>query len=365
MHPTYFERITQKLKIPVWIAALTICAVMGIAFVVSNIAAGLPVLEHFTVISAELISVVLATILMMEVRDRTLAAYRALLPALDREQLDKFSTLLKGIFDQRRSLVFGALVGAGGIIHHVVLSYAIWGRIWWYSAVDIILIGFVWWFVTANFFWTCVSVAGYSFHASRSLHLTPRLLSHKRMCGLESFGTLSVVPSVAWALVATFGTFSTFDPAAVKNFPQLVMAYAGFDFLIVASSMTAIFFLPVLGYRSIVLPAKRKWSARIDELIRQAGGVDALHSTTVESEVALRNLYLLALSSQVRQIKEWPLGLGASIRFLLSYVIPAAGFIARLILYAMGAQIPLLAFRTRMALAVHASAACGLKPSMG
>ena len=163
VYPIYFERITKKLKIPVWIAAVSAGAVMGIAFWASNIAAGLPSLEHFPVISAELVSIVLATILVIEVRDRTLAAYRSLLPALDENQQDRFSMLLKSIFDQRRSLIFSAVVGAGGIIHHVSLSYFIWGRIWWYSVVDIILIGFVWWFVVASFFWTCVSVAGTRF----------------------------------------------------------------------------------------------------------------------------------------------------------------------------------------------------------
>jgi hypothetical protein len=341
IYPIYFERITKKLKIPVWIAAVLAGAVMGIAFAVSNIAAGLPSLEHFPVISAELVSIVLATILVIEVRDRTLAAYRSLLPALDENQQDRFSMLLKSIFDQRRSLIFSAVVGAGGIIHHVSLSYFIWGRIWWYSVVDIILIGFVWWFVVASFFWTCVNVAGYSFYASRSLQLTPRLLSYRGMCGLESFGTLSIVPSVAWALVATFGTFSTFDPAPAKSHPQLLVVYLGFDFLVVASSMTVMFFLPILGYRSIVLPAKRMWSARIDELMSQAGVFEIPHSIDIEDPVVRRILPLLVLSTQVRNIKDWPLSLGTSIRFVLSYVIPVAGFIARLIFYAVGAQMPL------------------------
>jgi hypothetical protein len=340
-YPIYFERITKRLKIPVWIVAVSVGAAMGVAFAVSNIAAGLSALEHFPVIFAELVSIVLATILVIEVRDRTLAAYSNLLPALDKNQQDRFSTLLKSIFDQRRSLIFSALVGAGGIVHHVILSYLIWGSIWWYSAVDIILIGFVWWFVVASFFWTCVSVAAYSFYASKSLQLVPRLLSYRRMCGLESFGTLSVVPSVAWALVATFGTFSTFEPAPAKSFPQLLIIYLGFDFLIVASSMTVLFFLPILGYRLIVLPAKREWSTRIDELMSQAGVIEVPHSIDVEDPVALRTLHLLVLSTQVRQIKDWPLSLGTSIRFLLSYGIPAAGFIARLIFYAVGVQIPL------------------------
>jgi hypothetical protein len=341
IYPIYFERITKKLKIPVWIGAVSVGAVMGIAFTVSNIAAGLPALEHFPVISAELISIVLATILVIEVRDRTVVAYSTLLPVLEKNQQGRLSTLLKSIFDQRRSLMFSVPVGAGGIVHHVVLSHFVWGRIWWYSIVDIILIGFFWWFVVASFFWTCVSIAAYSFYASRSLQLLPRLLSYRRMCGLESFGTLSVVPSVAWALVATLGTFSTFDPASAKSFPQLLVVYFGFDFLVVAASMTAMFFLPILGYRSIVIPAKREWATRIDELMSQAGVTEVPHSIDIEDPVALRILHLLVLSTQVRQIKDWPLSLGTSIRFLLSYGIPAAGFISRLVLYAVGLQIPL------------------------
>jgi len=158
------------------------------------------------------------------------------------------------------------------------------------------------------------------------------------MCGLESFGPLSIVPSIAWAIVATFGTFSTFDPAPAKSHPQLLVVYLGFDFLVVASSMTVMFFLPILGYRSIVLPAKRVWSARIDELMSQAGVFEISRGVNIEDPVARRILPLLVLSTQVRDIKDWPLSLGTSIQFVLSYVIPVAGFIARLIFYAVGAQ---------------------------
>ena len=91
LYPIYFERIIKKLKIPVWVAAVSVGAVTGIVFVVSNIAAGLPAFEHFIAISAELISIVLAMILVIEVRDRTLAAYSSLLPALQKDQQDRFS----------------------------------------------------------------------------------------------------------------------------------------------------------------------------------------------------------------------------------------------------------------------------------
>jgi hypothetical protein len=69
--------------------------------------------------------------------------------------------------------------------------------------------------------------------------------------------------------------------------------------------MTVMFFLPILGYRSIVLSAKREWSARIDDLMSQAGVLEVPHSIDVEDPVAFRILYLLVLSTQVRQIKDW------------------------------------------------------------
>ena len=121
----------------------------------------------------------------------------------------------------------------------------------------------------------------------------------------------------------------------------MLVVYLGFDFLVVASSMTVMFFLPILGYRSIVLPAKRVWSARIDELMSQAGVFEISRGVNIEDPVARRILPLLVLSTQVRDIKDWPLSLGTSMRFVLSYVIPVAGFIARLIFYAIGAQVPL------------------------
>ena len=340
-YPLYFERILRILKMPVWIAGLVFGGVVGSVLVVSDIAAGLPVREHFPVLSAELISIALAPILMVVVRNRALAAYRDLLAILPETQQETLAVLLRKAFDQRRSLILSLIIGAAGVVQHISLSYFTWGRIWWYSTVDILLIGFGWWFVVASFFWTCASVAGYSFYASRCLQLMPRVFSHKRMCGLESFGNLAVVPSVAWGTVATFGTLSTFDPATVEHFAQLIVFYLTLDFIIVAGSMTAIFFLPILGYRSVVLPLKRSLSRRMNELLVSTDGTVISDSWAVDDSTALRNLYLWALSSQIRQIKEWPLSLGGGIRFLLSYVIPGAAFIGRLMLLTMGVQIPL------------------------
>jgi len=339
-YPLYFERLLQTLKVPVWIAAPALGGFMGGAFAVSDIFAEVPIVQHLVAVLPVLVSIVLAPIMMTVVRDKALAAYRDLLPVLDQTEHGKVPTLLGKTFDQRRSLELALIVGTAGVVHHVVLSYASWGRIWWFSIVDIVLVGFVWWFVVASFFCTCASVAGYSFYASRSLRFTPRLFSHRRMCGLESFGNLSVVPSVAWGTVATFGTLSTFDPAIAKQFPFLIMLYLSLDFVIVATSMTAVFFLPVLGYRAVVLPLKRVWSKRIDQLMSQMGRIDPDNAAAVDDKVALGILFLWVLSSQVRQIKQWPLSLGAGVRFVLSYVIPGSAFVGRLILFALRVPIP-------------------------
>jgi hypothetical protein len=339
LYPLYFERILQPLRLPAWIAALLLGGFIWSAFAVSDILTGVPFVQHLRVVLPVLVSIVLAPIMMTVVRDKSLLAYQDLLPVLNESEHGKLSALLRKIFDQRRSLGFAVVVGTGGVVHHIVLSYVSWGRIWWYSIVDIVLIGFLWWFVVASLFWACASIAGYSFRAARYLQFTPRLFSQRRMCGLESFGNLSVVPSVAWGTVATFGTLSTFDPAIVEQFPFLIMLYLLLDFVIVASSMTAVFFLPVLGYRAIVLPLKRAWSRRIDQLMSQVCAVDPDRANEVDSKAALTTLYILALSSQIRQIKHWPLSLGAGFRFIISYVIPGSVFVARLILLALKAPI--------------------------
>lgn len=340
-YPLYSERILQTFKIPVWIAALVLGALVGFAFAVSNVVAGLPVFEHFAVVFPVIGSIAMAPILTVVVRDRSLAAYGDLLPVLDESEHGKFLSLLRKVFDQRRSLEFATIIGAAGVLHHIVLSYVNWGRIWWYSVVDIVLVGFVWWFVVASFFWTCASVAWYSYHTSKCLRFNPRFFSYRRMCGLESFGSLSVVPSVAWGIVATFGILSTFDPAVVRQFPLLIIVYLSLDFVIVASSMTTVFFFPVLGYRAIVLPLKRAWSKRIDQLMSQVKEIEIDGTATIDEESALIILYLWAISHQIRQIKGWPLSQGAGVRFILSYVIPSSVYVGRLILFASRVPVPL------------------------
>jgi len=270
-YPIYFERVFRNLRLPVWVAGPALAGIMGISFAVTDMVAGLSTLQRFTVVAALLISIDLAPILMVWIRNKSVVAYLDLLPVVDPHEHEKLMEFLSKTFDQRRSLEFALIVATGGVIHHVALSYFEWGRIWWYTIVDTVLVGFVWWFVVAAFLWMCVSVAAYSFLASKRLRFTLTIVSHTRMCGLESFGTLSGIPAVAWGTVATFGTLSTFDPFVLKQFPHLIVTYLSLDFLIAASSMTAIFTLPVLGYRAIVLPLKHSLSRQLDQLISRMG----------------------------------------------------------------------------------------------
>ena len=249
--------------------------------------------------------------------------------------------LVSKAFDQRRSLVFSLFVGTGGVLHHIVLSYFEWGRIWWYTVLDIVLVGFVWWFVVAGFLWVCVSIAFYSYLASKHVRFTPNIVSHTRMCGLESFETLSVIPAVAWATVVVFGILSTFDPYVLKFFPQLVLVYLALEFLIVASSMTAIFSLPVFGYRAIILPLKRSFLMRLNQLISSLTKAEDLASLSIDDKSALKHVYLWELLTEIESVKEWPLSMGSSVRFLLSYMIPATIYLGRLILlFSFKIQIP-------------------------
>jgi len=339
-YPLYFERILRTSGLPVSAASIAFGVIMLGLFLISDTIAGVPALEHLAVVCTELVSLVLALILTRVIRDQSLVGFQSLQPVLKESEHDKLSALLRKALDQRRTLVFAAAVGAAGVVHHILLSYVTWGRIWWYSAVDIVLVGFVWWFVVAGFFWTCTSVAAYSYYASRSLEFEPRIFSHRRMCGLESLGKLSIVPSIAWGAVATFGTLSTFDPTIVEHFPVLIILYLSLDFVIVAGSMTAIFFLPVLGYRAIVVPFKREWSSQVDKLLAQVHEEDILRVSTLDHRVAITNLHLWALSSQIREIRQWPFTLGEGIRFVLSYAIPGFAFIGRLLLFTLGMPIP-------------------------
>lgn len=328
--PIWFERIARVLKMPVWAAALLFTGAIGVVFAVSDAVAGLPTQHRVVVVSALLLSIGLALVMLVLVRNKTVAAYRQMLPVLESVEHHKLFKLLGKTFDQRRAVKFALVVAAVGVVHHVILSYLEWGRIWWYTIVDIIVVGFGWWFIVATFLWTCASVAAYSFLSSGRLRFTPTLISRARMCGLESFGTLSVFPSIAWAVVATLGTMSTFDPFVSKEFPELIVAYLALDFTIIAGSMTVVFCLPALGYRAVVLPLKEELSRKLDSLISQVGRQKIL--TTADENGALRNIYLWQLLSEIEQIKEWPLSFGSSMRFVLSYFIPGSAFIGRLIL---------------------------------
>lgn len=331
-YPVYFEKFLRSLKLPVWVGGPALGLVLGGSFIAADIIAGLSTVRHLIVVTALLISISLAPILTVYTRNKGVAAFLNLLPIIPSSDQRRFMGLLNKAFGLKRSIIFALFVGTGGVLHHIILSYLEWGRIWWYSVLDITLVGFVWWFVVAAFLWLCLSVAVYSYVASKQIRFRPTIFSHTRMCGLESFGTLSVIPAVAWGTVAAFGTLSTFDPFVLKQLPQFILAYLGLDFLIAASSMTVIFSLPVLGYRAIVLPLKHSLSIRLIQAMKSKSTGDDLVDLKVTNNAAVKQLYLWELLAQTERLKEWPLRSGESVKFILSYLIPAAVYIGRLIL---------------------------------
>ncbi|MGA2790698.1 MAG: hypothetical protein ABSF00_08015 [Candidatus Bathyarchaeia archaeon] len=339
-YPLYFERLFRYLKMPAWVSGAGLAVIMGVTFVAADAAANVSTLQRSAEISALLVSVALAPILSLWVRNKGVTAYRNLTLLLSSPERQKLLTLLNRAFDQRRCLLFALVVSTGGVIHHVALSYFEWGRIWWYSVVDIVLVGFVWWFVVASFLWLCVSIAWYSYLASKRVRFRLPITSHTRMNGLESFGTLSIIPAVAWGSVATFGTLSTFDPYVLRQLPQLIILYLSLDFLIAVSSMTAIFALPILGYRAILLPVKQSLFLELDQMIGRMGLAGSV--TTVTAEKASKNTYLLKLLEEADRLKEWPLSMSSTVKFLLSYLIPGSVFLARVILlFSFNVQLPL------------------------
>lgn len=340
-YPIYFEGFLRRLGVSNGITIASLVAIMGAVFLISDYVAGIPSLRHLVVILALLISIGLSLVLGVMVRDRTVEAYIDLLGVIDLSLHDKLLAIMKTAFDQRRGIAFAIIVSAGGIVHHIILSYVEWGSIWWYTIVDIAFVGFAWWFIVAMFLWLCLGVAWSSFIVSRRLKFRPTVISDTNMCGLDSYATLSIVPAVAWASVVTFGTLSTFDPFIAGQHPQLILVYLILDFVIVAGSMTAIFAPPILGFRAIILPFKKSLHTFLIAQASQFSGTEKFATANVDDNSVIKATYLLELSAKVNQIKEWPLGFGSGIRFILSYLIPISIYVGRVILLAVfNVQIP-------------------------
>lgn len=280
-----------------------------------------------------LLSLALSPIFLIIVRDRALMAFQSISLSVVPGQEKKLLRILSKMFDQRTSLKFASVVALGGIAHHIILSYFRWGRIWWYSMIDIVLVGFLWWFVVATFLWTCLSVSAYSFAASKRLKFALAIGARGKMLGLEGYGTLAVFPAILWGVIATVGTATTFDPLISTQFPTLILSYLLLDFLISALSMTAIFLLPILGYRRLVIPFKRESLKHLRQLMSDSGTNGIPSSSNLDPQKTLNSLYLWELSSQIQEIREWPLSLGGELKLVVSYLIPGSVFVARLIYF--------------------------------
>lgn len=327
--PLYFEGVLNRLGIPVWAGAVILAMVVGIIFGFSDLAAGVSTTNRLIVLTTLLLSLALSPVFLVMVRDKSLVAFQSISSSLAASQAKELLHIMSKIFDQRNSLKFALAVSAGGITHHVILSYLQWGSVWWYTAIDIVLVGFLWWFIVATFLWTCLSVSAYSFIVSKRFKFVLPISSRGKMLGLKGYGTLAVFPAVLWGIIATLGTSTTFDPLVSAQHPQFIAFYLWLDFMISALSMTAVFLLPLMGYRHLVIPLKRELSRQLHRLMSELG-MDAIPSASrFDSQKALNSLYLWELSSQIEEIKEWPLSLGAGLRFAISYLIPGSALIVR------------------------------------
>jgi hypothetical protein len=332
-YPIYFERALGRIGASIRTGALILAFVIGTVFVVSDLVARTLTADRLIELMTLLLSLALGPIFLIIVRDRTVVAFQSISLSLDAGQEKELHQILSKVFDQRTSLKFASVVALGGIAHHITLSYFQWGRIWWYSMIDIALVGFLWWFVIATFLWTCLSVSAYSFVASKRLKFTLPISSRGKMLGLEGYGTLAVFPAILWGVIATLGTATTFDPFISAQFPGLILLYLLLDFVISALSMTAVFLLPILGYRRLVIPFKRELSKQLRQLISESGPNGIPSTPNLDPQKTLNTLYLWELSSQIEEIREWPLSVGAGLKFVVSYLIPGSVFVGRLIYF--------------------------------
>jgi len=329
----YFERPLARVGLPVWTGALVLAFMIGAVFVVSDFIAGILTADRLIQLTTLLVSLALGPVFLILVRDKALVTFQSISLDLDAGQEKELLRILTKMLDQRRSLIFASVIALGGIAHHISLSYFEWGRIWWYSVVDIVLVGFLWWFVIATFLWTCLSVSAYCLVASRRLKFTLPLSSRGKMLGLEGFGTLALFPAILWGVIATLGTATTFDPYISTQFPTLIFSYLLLDFLISALSMTALFLFPILGYRHLAIPFKRELSKQLHQLMLESGTNGVPSTPKLDSQKTLNSLYLWHLSSQIEEIREWPISFGTGVRFIVSYLIPGSVFVGRLIYF--------------------------------
>jgi hypothetical protein len=339
--PLYFEGVLNRLGISIWVGAIALAAVIGIIFGLSDLIAGVSTVNRITELTTLLLSLALSPVFLVIVRNKSLVAFRSISSSLAVGQMKELLHTMSNIFDQRNSVKFALIVSAGGIAHHVILSYLQWGTVWWYSAIDIVMVGFLWWFIVATFLWTCLNVSAYSYVLSKRLKFVLRISSRGKMLGLEGYGTLAVFPAVLWGIIATLGTSTTFDPLISAQHPEFIAFYLWIDFIISALSMTGVFLLPLVGFRHLVIPLKRDLLKQLRQLMSELG-TDAVPSASrFDSQEALNSMYLWQLSSQIEGIKEWPLSLGAGLRFAVSYLIPGLPLVVRWVyLYAFKRPLP-------------------------
>jgi hypothetical protein len=327
--PIYIEVFLRRGKLPIYCNALIINILIHIAFILSDLAAGIPLTRHLNfAFTSHFISLYAAMISLILLRDKTIEKLQESSGAFLNFETDVVPRLKK-VFDQTKCLIFGAIISAGGVVHHIILSIVIWGKIWWYSLIDIFFIGFLWWFVVGTMFWTCTNIAFFLFKLGKEVSLDIALLSFDRRCGLGSLGELTLILSVMWGITVTFGTITTFTPVPT----WLLQVYLILDFIIISGSMTALFLLQVLSFHQKLLNFKKEKLKEIEGIFRKINEENWIkfRRGKVDVKDILDNLFIFRLFDEVETIKEWPLELNSWVKFILSQLIPGITLLLRLI----------------------------------
>lgn len=315
---------------PFPVAAAVVNAVIILIFTLRDIVAGSNYVGLFSIqFLSHWVSLYLAMFFLVHIRDTGVRAFEATVTLLkEPSSIDRMKLALSVAFNQRRMILFGLMIGVGGITHHTILSLMEWGKIWWYSIVDIVLIGFAWWFVVGTFLWVCVSFS-YSLYKLTKLNMFKlSIVTRDRCCGLSPIGGATVLMILGWASVVSVGTITTFYFETVMN-QLLVTVYLALDLLIISGSMAFLFVFSLGGFRYAIrtfkfqtLDALATLSERLNQEARESRGA--------AGDSFLRGLYIACMFNEAEKIREWPAQFADLLKFVFSYAIPLATFIVGL-----------------------------------
>lgn len=310
MFPIFLETISERVKLPIWLSALLLNIVLYLAFVLSDAVSGVSLPNHSSIAFFSIfISLYAAIVGIVLLRDKTIEKLQEISSIIP---VAKLKAQIKAIFDEKNYVFFGAIISTLGISNHVIQSFVLWGRLWWYSIVDIILIGFLWWFIAGILLWFCIRISFFLCQLGKRTDVNLSLMRYDRMCGFGPIGKLTLILATIWGVVLAFGTVTTL--AAID--PMMLFLYLILDFLIIVGSMSVVFLLPLVGFHNRIHHFKKeKLSGLLSEEEYYLASVEKQRVSTKE---LLYNLYIMSLISEVEKIKEWPIEVSDGGRFILS-----------------------------------------------